>query len=202
MPFYAIIEAMTGDVLDVTLSIDEPVPAGAIAVELPGRWEDLPEHVRARLKNKAGGGGGEVYVDREEQDDLKRGGRHTPPGDAELFFARLELELMRADESGGVFTVFLFEIAAVDRPSAVDFVHETLAADDLEVLPTDFIGRLRDHLAAALLLDVDGHERRIAPERGRVTVLTSTADRPALEALRRRKHPLLRPPTFRATRAR
>ncbi|TAK55265.1 MAG: hypothetical protein EPO22_14680, partial [Dehalococcoidia bacterium] len=66
MPFYAIVEATTGNVLDVELTLDEPLPPGAIAVELPGRWEDLPEHIRARLRNKAGGGGGEAYVDREE----------------------------------------------------------------------------------------------------------------------------------------
>jgi len=202
MPFYAIVEATTGNVLEVTPTIDEPVPAGAFAVELPGRWEDLPEHLRARLKNKAGGGGGEAYLDREEQDAGGRGGRHAQPGDAEQFFARLELELLRSEETGCTFTVFLFESAAVDRATATDFVRDTLAAHGLELLPTDFVGRLREHVAAALLADVDGHAVEVVPERGAVTALTYAADRPALEALRRRKHPLLRPPTFRATRAR
>ena len=202
MPFYAIVEAATGNVIEVTLTLDEPVPAGAIAVELPGRWEDLPEHLRARLKNKAGGGGGEVYLDREEEDANRRGGRHSQPGDAEQFFARLEVELLRAEETGRAFTAFLFELAPVDRAAATDFVRDTLAASGLELLPTDFVGRLREHVAAALLTDVDGHAIEITPERGAVVALTYAADRAELEALRRRKHPLLRPPVFRATRAR
>ena len=202
MPFYAIVQALSGDVIDVTLTLDEALPPGAIAVELPGRWEDLPEHVRARLRNKAGGGGGEAFLDREEQEAARRGGRRAAPGDAEQFFARLELELLRAEESGRQFTVLLFEIAAIDRPVATDFARETLEAHGQELLPTDFVAKLRDHVAAALLLDVDGHALAIVPERGAVTVLTYAADRPALEALRRRKHPLLRPPALRATRAR
>ena len=202
MPFYAIVEALSGDVIDVTLSLDEPVPAGAIAVELPGRWEDLPEHLRARLKNKAGGGDGEAFLDREEQEAARRGGRSATPGDAEQFFARLELELLRAEESGRPLTVLLFEIAAIDRPLATDFVRETLEEHGQEILPTDFVAKLRDHVAAAMLLDVDGGTLAIVPERGAVTVLTYPADRVALEALRRRKHPLLRPPALRAMRAR
>ena len=202
MPFYAIVEAATGNVLDVELALDRELPAGAIAVELPGRWEDLPEHIRARLRNKAGGGGGEAYLDREEQDGDGRGGRHSQPGDAEQFFARLEIELLRAQETGRGFTVLLFELAPVDRPAATDFVRETLAASGLELLPTDFVGRLREHVAAALLADVDGHAVEVDAERGTATVLTYAADRADLEVLRRRKHPLLRPPAFRATRAR
>jgi hypothetical protein len=202
MPFYAIVEAATGNVLDVELTLDGPLPPGAIAVELPGRWEDLPEHIRARLRNKAGGGGGEAYLDREEQEAGGRGGRRSQPGDAEQFFARLEVELLRAEETGRGFSVLLFELAAIDRAAATEFVRGTLEACGLEVLPTDFAGRLREHLAAALLVDVDGHAMSIEPERGAVTVMTSAADRAELEALRRRKHPLLRPPAFRATRAR
>jgi hypothetical protein len=202
MPFYAIVDAITGNVLDVEVTLDEALPAGAIAVELPGRWEDLPEHIRARLRNKAGGGGGEVCLDREEQDAGGRGGRKSQPGDAEQFFARLEVELLRAEESKRGFSVILFELAPVDRPTATEFARETLATCDLEVLPTDFIGRLREHVAVALLVDVDARKAAIEPERGAVTVLTYPPDRAGLEALRRRKHPLLRPPTFRATRAR
>ncbi len=202
MPFYAIVEALTGNVLDVELTLDEPLAPGAIAIELPGRWEDLPEHIRARLRNKAGGGGGEAYLDREEEDANRRGGRHSQPGDAEQFFARLEVELLRAEETGRAFTAFLFELAPVDRAAAADFVRDTLAASGLELLPTDFVGRLREHVGAALLADVDGHAVEIAPERGAVIALTYAADRAELEALRRRKHPLLRPPVFRATRAR
>lgn len=202
MPFYAIVEAATGNVLDVELTLDEPLPPGAIAVELPGRWEDLPEHIRARLRNKAGGGGGEAYLDRDEQGAGGRGGRHSQPGDAEQFFARLEVELLRAEEMRRGFTVLLFELAPIDRAAAADFVRDTLGACGLEVLPTDFVGRLREHVAAALLVDVDGHTVAIEPERGAVTVLTYAADRAELEALRRRKHPLLRPPLFRATRPR
>ena len=202
MPFYAIVEALTGNVLDVELTLDEPLPAGAIAVELPGRWEDLPEHIRARLRNKAGGGGGEAYLDREDQDAGGRGGRHAQPGDAEQFFARLEVELLRAEEMGRGFTVLLFELAPIDRAVATDVVRDTLVASGLEVLPTDFAGRLREHVAAALLIDVDGHAFDIEPEHGAVTVLTYAGDRAELEALRRRKHPLLRPPALRAMRAR
>lgn len=110
--------------------------------------------------------------------------------------------MLRAEETGRAFTAFLFELAPVDRAAATDFVRDTLAASGLELLPTDFVGRLREHVAAALLADVDGHAIEITPERGAVVALTYAADRAELEALRRRKHPLLRPPVFRATRAR
>ncbi len=202
MPFYAIVEAATGNVIDVELTLDGPLPAGAIAIELPGRWEDLPEHIRARLRNKAGGGGGEAYLDREEEEAARRGGRNSTPGGAEQFFARLEVELLRAEETGRGFTVLLFELAPIDRATATDFVRDTVAACGLEVLPTDFVGRVRDHVAAAILVDVDGGAVTVEPERGAVTALTYPADRAGLEALRRRKHPLLRPPVFRAMRAR
>jgi len=197
MPFYAIVEPLSGEVLEVTAALDEPVPGGAIVVELPGRWEDLPAHLRAKLKNKSGGGGGEMFLDRDEQDAAGGGGQRSPASDAEQFFARLEVELLRAEESGRPLTVLLFEVAAVDRPQATDFVRETLEAHGQELLPCDFLAKLREHLAAVMLLDIDGHTLAIVPERGNLTVLTYPADRLALEALRRRKHPLLRPAALR-----
>ena len=59
-----------------------------------------------------------------------------------------------------------------------------------------------EHRIRMLLADVDGHAVEVGTERGTATVLTYAADRAELEVLRRRKHPLLRPPAFRATRAR
>ncbi len=202
MPFYAIVEALSGEVIEVTPSLDEPVPATAFVVELPGRWEDLPEHLRARLRNKAGGGAGETFLDREEQEGSGGGGSRSPASDAEQFFARLEVELVRAEQHGRPFAVLLFEVAAADRPQATDFVRETLQAHSQELLPCDFVAKLRDHLCAVMLLDIDGHTLTIVPERGALTVLAYPADRPALEALRRRKHPLLRPLALRAMRGR
>ena len=65
----------------------------------------------------------------------------------------------------------------------------------------DVVAKVREHLCAVLMLDMDGHTLGIVPERGELTVLTNAADRPALELLRRRKHPLLRSPALRALRA-
>jgi hypothetical protein len=200
MPFYAIVEPLSGEVLEVTLMLDEPVPPGAIVVELPGRWEDLPEHLRARLRNKGGGGAGETFLDREEQDAHGGGGR-PQASDAEQFFARLEVELVRAEQGQRPLTVLLFEVAAVDRPDAAEFVRATLEAHKQELLPCDLIAKVREYLCAVLMLDIDGHALDITPERGALTVLTYAADRPELEALRRRKHPLLRSPALRARRA-
>ena len=200
MPFYAIVEPLTGEVLEVTLMLDEPVPPGAIVVELPGRWEDLPDHLRAKLRNKGGGGAGETFLDREEQESHGGGGR-PQASDAEQFFARLEVELVRAEQHGRPLTVLLFEIAAIDRPDAAEFVRATLEAHKQELLPGDLVAKVREHLCAVLMLDIDGHSLGIVPERGELTVLTYAADRPALELLRRRKHPLLRSPALRALRA-
>jgi hypothetical protein len=202
MPFYAIVEPLSGEVIEVTPSLDEPVPDGAIVVELPGRWEDLPAHLRAKLKNRGGGGGDEVFLDREEQDGQGSGRQQQSASDAEQFFARLEVELVRAEDSGRPLTVLLFELAAIDRPQGTDFVRETLEAHGQELLACDLVARLREHLVAVIMLDIEGHTLSIVPERGTLTVLTYPGDRSALDALRRRKHPLLRPPALRALRSR
>ena len=67
-----------------------------------------------------------------------------------------------------------------------------------ELLPTDLISRLRDHLVGVLLPDVDGASLGITPARGNLIVLTYPADRAQIDLLRRRRHPLLRNAAYRA----
>jgi hypothetical protein len=75
-----------------------------------------------------------------------------------------------------------------------------IGAPDERPLPEAAVIVHREHLVAVMMLDIDGHTLAIVPARGSVTPLTYSADRPALEALRRRKHPLLRSPALRALR--
>jgi hypothetical protein len=198
MPFWALVEALSGDVLDVVESLDEEAPPGVIFVELPARDDDMRAWIARHRRKKAGASARELLLEKEEAgDEAKRGGRREEMRDAEQFFARLDQELLRAELERRQFSVLLFDLHPVDRQMAQEFVLETLKQHKQEVLPCDLVARLRDHLVGVLLRDVDARQARLAPERGLVTALAFPDDRPALEALRRRRHPLLRKSVYR-----
>lgn len=198
MPFWALVEALTGDVVDVVEYLDDEPPPGVIVVELPARDDDMQAWLRAHRRTKAGASARELLLEKEEAgDDANRGGRREEMRDAERFFARLEQELFQADLERRQFSVLLFDLHPVDRALAQDFVLDTLKEHKQEILPCDLVARIRDHLVGVLLRDVDARTARIVPERGLVTALTFPEDRAALEALRRRRHPLLRKSVYR-----
>lgn len=198
MPFWALVEAMTGDVVDVVECLDDEPPPGVIVVELPARDDDMQAWLRAHRRTKAGASARELLLEKEEAgDDPNRGGRREEMRDAEQFFARLEQELFQADLERRQFSVLLFDLHPIDRALAQDFVLDTLKEHKQELLPCDLVARIRDHLVGVLLRDVDARTARVMPERGLVTALTFPEDRAALEALRRRRHPLLRKSGYR-----
>lgn len=203
MPFFAIIAAATGDLLDVVESLDDDLPAGAIAIELPAKDDDLRRWLTQHSRDRGGGSGGdELFLDRTEQHDGdRRGGRRDELPGAEHFFARLDHETLRGEVEEHRFTVLLFELATIDRPLAQEFVLDELRRHGQDVLPTDLLSRLRDHLVGVLLPDVDGTAMDLTPSRGGVTVLAYPADHAQIDLLRRRRHPLLRNAAYRAQRA-
>lgn len=193
MPFYAIVEALSGDILDVVESYDGVLPPGAISIELPAKEDDIRRWLAQHGKDRGGGGNGEVYVDGDEPPDAnKNQGRNDELRDSEAFFTRLGQEVLRSELDGRHLGVMLFDIAPLDRPMAQEFVTETLKRHGQEVLPCDLLARVRDHLIGVLMPDTDSASIRIVPERGTVLALTFPADREQIELIRRRRHPLLR----------
>lgn len=199
MAFYAVVEALTGDIVDVKQYLDGPPPDGCIVVELPGKFENVDAFLRGR-KNTAGGGAGEVLLDRDEEAPRSgsRGSRDLT--DAEEFFARLQAQLARAEAEGRVFSVLLFDLAPADRQEGHEFVLSTLAEYKQELLPCDQVSRLRDHLVAVMMPDIDAREATIEPRRGGLAKLVYPFDRDALRALVKRQHSLLKPPAMRLKR--
>ena len=200
MPFFAVIEAATGDILDVVESLDDDLPPGAIAIELPAKDDDLRRWLAQHNKDRGGGNGGdELFLDRTEAAHTDRGGgRRDEMRDAEHFFVRLDQEVVRCEVGDRRFGVLLFHIAPIDRPLAQEFVLHELNRHGQELLPTDLISRLRDHLVAVLLPDTDAASLHMTVSRGSVTALTYPGDREQIDLLRRRRHPLLRNALFRA----
>jgi hypothetical protein len=198
VPFWALVEALTGDVLDVVESLDEEAPPGVIVIELPARDDDVRIWLAKHRRKKAGASARELVLEKEDVgDDAKNGGRRDEMRDAEQFFARLEQELLRGEIERRRFSVLLFDLHPVDRPLAQEFVLATLTAHNLEFLPTDFVARLRDHAIGVILQDTDTRNVHIVPERGFVTSLNFPEERGPLAALRRRRHPLLRKSVYR-----
>jgi hypothetical protein len=192
MPFWAMVEALTGEVLEVVESLEEEPAPGVIAVELPAREDDMRAWIAAHRRKKAGASARELLLEKEElADESKRGTGRDEMRDAEHFFARLEQELLRAELERRQFAVLLFDLHPVDRSLAQDFVVDLLKAQGREILPCDLVARLRDHLVAVLMPDID-EPARVEPPRGHVTELIYPRDREPFEALRRRRHPLLR----------
>jgi len=200
MAFYAFVEALTGDIVDVKQYLDDPPPAGCIVVELPGKFENVEAFLRGR-KNKAGGGGGEVLLDRDDDADAQRGRGRRDLTDAEEFFVRLQAQLARSEAEGRPFSVMLFDLASVDRQEGHEFVLRTLDAHQQELLPCDHVSRLRDHLVAVMMPDIDARDTRIEPQRGTVTTLVYPFEKDALRALVKRQHALLKPPAMRVKRS-
>ena len=193
MSFFAVVDAATGDVLDVVMSLDHPAPAGAIVVELPGRDDDVRAWLALHGHERGGGGIDEAIVEREHAEE-KAASKRDELHDAEVFFVRLEQALLRAEVEGRHLSVLLFLIAPSDRERADRYVAEVLAAARQEILPCDVVASLRPHLAAVLLSDIDARELDLRAPRGETRALTFPDDRAEIEALRRRRHPWLRLP--------
>jgi len=201
MAFYAFVEALTGDIVDVKAYVDGPPPPGVIVVELPGKFEDVEAFLRGRRRSRGGGGGSELFLEREEDTSGGRGRGRRDLTDAEEFFARLQAQLARSEAEGRPFTVLLFDLASIDRQEGHEFVLRTLDYHGQELLPCDHVARLRDHLVAVMMPDIDGRESAIEPVRGTVTTLVYPFDKDALRSLAKRQHPLLKPGPMRAKRS-
>ena len=191
MSFFAVIDAATGDVLDVVMSLDHPAPPGAIVVELPGRGDDVRAWLALHGHERGGGGIDEAALDRDHPEE-RSAGRAQELHSSEVFFARLEQALLRAEVEGRRLAVILFLIAPSDRERADRYVRDALAAARQEVLPCDVLAALRPHLVAVLLPDIDARDLRVQAPRGEVRGLTFPEHRAEIEALRRRRHPWLR----------
>lgn len=194
MPFYAIVEALSGDIIDVVESYDDgDMPAGAIAIELPAKEDDIRRWLALHRTDRGGGGVGEAFVEADEATDS---GKHRDRRDeltsSEAFFARLNAELVRCELEGRHLGVMLFDLAPSDRPLAQEFVLDALARHGQEMLPCDLLSRLRDHLVGVLMPDTDSAQISVQVPRGSVLALTFPADREQIELIRRRRHPLLR----------
>jgi hypothetical protein len=200
MPFYALVEALTGDIVDVKEYLDGPPPTGCIVVELPGRFEDVQAYLRTRRKSRGGGGGSEVLLDRDEDAASGAGRGRRDLTDAEEFFVRLQAQLVRSEAEGRPFSVLLFDLASIDRQEGAEFVLRTLDEHGQELLPCDLVARLRDHLVAVMMPDIDARESPIEPARGSVVTLAYPFEKQALQSLARRNHPLLKPPAMRLRR--
>ena len=197
MPFYALVEADTGDILDVVTYLEGPAPVGVLVIELPARWEDVEAYLRARRKDRGGGGGGEVLLERDEQGQGGKGGARRDLTDAEEFYARLEAQLARAEAERRNFTVMLFDLAPSDRAEGHVFVQQTLREHDQELLPCDTMTKLRDHLVAVLMPDIDARDQAMKPRRGESLTLVYPYDAMQLRTLARRQHSWLKPRAFR-----
>ena len=200
MPFFAFVEALTGDIVDVKPYLDGPAPPGCIVVELPGKFEDVQTFLRRR-KDRGGGGNDEVLVDREDEGAAGPGRGRRDLTDAEEFFVRLQAQLARSESEGRSFSVMLFDLASIDRQEGHEFVLRTLDEHNQELLPCDSVSRLRDHLVAVMMPDIDGRDARIEPKRGSVVTLVYPFDKDGLRALVKRQHVLLKPPAMRQKRA-
>ena len=193
MSFFALVDTRTGETLRVVRWFEEPLPEGIVAIELPAPGDDVSWLEGWRQKHGAGGGNGTTYLDREEEHapSRPRGGQQSMLT-AEQFFIRLEQEVARAEGTKHIFSLLLFDLAQADRAAAHGFVLEMLQARGQELLPCDTLARVRPHLVAVLLPDVDASGAPIVPHRGSVTTLTWPADREAIDLVRLRRHPLVR----------
>jgi len=193
MSFFAIIDAATGDVLDVVRSLDggPPPPAGAIVVELPARGEDVRAWLAAHARERGGGGIDEAMAERDEHGQDRRNGRVHEIHDAEVFYARLQQMILRAELEGRHAAVLLFTIAPSDKERVDEYVMAALSGARQELLPCDTLSVLRPHLAAVLMPDVDARDLAIPSPHGRARALTFPGDAAEIDALRRRRHPWL-----------
>ena len=193
MPFFALVSPASGEIVDVVVSLDAPT-GNLLVIELPAPGDNPALWMRISRDRGGGASGKRVHLDQEASaaDPGRNARARERLRDAEHFFTRLDEECRGSSGDGREVGVLLFDLAPPDRAEAQQFVLDALAAARQEVLATDVVARLRDHLVAVLLPNVDAHTLRVAPLRGEVTPLTYAADRAAIEALRKREHPLLR----------
>lgn len=193
MPFWALIDPLTGEPVEVVQDLDRPIPDGLIVVELPAPRERVS---LAAPGVHDRGGGAEGHEVQTERDADPHAGKATPPQakefSAEQFFGRVERELTRAKKTGEHFSVLLFDLAPVDRPRAAELVKEILHECKRDLVAGDYVALLREHLTGVLLRDVNTHGARITLPRGEVTIIAFPEDRRAIESLLNRRHPLLR----------
>jgi hypothetical protein len=189
MPFFALVNA-AGETIRVVMNLDEPVPPGLVAVELPAPGDRV--HLAEATRDRGGGAPGhEVQTGLDEGNHEKAAPGPDRRPSAEEFFSRLEMEVRRARQQGTCFSVLLFDLAPADRERADAFVRSVLRDISYELLPVDFIASLRPHLTAVLLRDVDTGGGEISPVRGHVTSMRFPNERQAIAALLSRRHPLL-----------
>lgn len=191
MPFYAIVEAATGDLLDVVVDLDGRMPEGAMAIELPAREDDIRAWLARLNKNRGGGGGRDMLVEREDESGGGRSARPDEGGDAQAFFARLKQEMLRAEVEQRPLSVLLIELPPANRSFAREYVVGLLSALGHEFGAGDFVAQIRDEVAGAVLPGVDARYWDLSDVRGAST-LAYPADAEALHQLERRRHPLLR----------
>jgi hypothetical protein len=193
MPFWALVDPLTGEPVEVVQDLDRPIPEGLIVIELPAPRERV-SLAAPGLHDR--GGGAEGHEVQTEHDADPHAGKATPPQSrdfsAEQFFGHVERELTRSKKTGEHFSVLLFDLAPVDRPRAEELVKEILHECKRDLVPGDFIALLREHLTGVLLRDVNTHGARITLPRGAVTIIAFPEDRKAIESLLNRRHPLLR----------
>ncbi len=193
MSFYALVDIRTGETTRVVRWFEEPLPDGIVAIELPAPWDDVSRMEGWKPLRGAGGGNGEAYAERDESKAAERAKHGTASMlNAEQFFIRLSQEVERAEQGRRTLSLLLFDLAQADRATAAEFVKEMLEARGQELLPCDTLARVRPYLVAVILPDVDASGTPIVPHRGSVTTLTYPADKDAIDAVRKRQHPLIR----------
>jgi hypothetical protein len=192
MPFWALVNPLTGEPVEVVQDLDREIPEGLIVIELPAPRERVS---LAGAGTRDRGGGGDVHEVQIERDAKPQPGKGTTQSRefaADQFFGRVEHELTRAKKTGEHFSVLLFDLAPVDRPRAAPLVKEILHECKRDLVAGDYIALLRDHLTGVLLRDVNAGGAHIALPRGEVTIIAFPEDRKAIESLLNRRHPLLR----------
>jgi hypothetical protein len=193
MPFYALVDPVTGEPVEVVQDLDRPIPEGLIVIELPAPRDRVS--LAAPGVHDRGGGAEGREVQTEHDADPHAGRASTPQSKdhtAEQFFGRVERELTRAKKSGEHFSVLLFDLAPMDRSRAEELVKEILHECKHDLVAGDFMALLREHLTGVLVRDVNARGARILLPRGEVTIITFPEDGKAIESLLNRRHPLLR----------
>ena len=193
MPFWALVDPLTGEPVEVVQDLDRVIPDGLIVIELPAPRERVSLAAPGVHDRGGGAEGHEVQTERDANARVEKGGLpQAKEFAAEQFFGRVERELTRAKKTGDHFSVLLFDLARVDRPRANALVKEILHECKRDLVAGDYIALLREHLTGVLLRDVNASGARIALPRGEVTIIAFPEDRKAIESLLNRRHPLLR----------
>ena len=192
MPFWALVDPLTGEPVEVVQDLDRVIPDGLIVIELPAPRERVSLAAPGVHDRGGGAEGHEVQTERDAKAKPGKGTAQAREFAAEQFFGRVERELTRAKKTGDHFSVLLFDLAPFDRPRANELVKEILHECKRDLVAGDYVALLREHLTGVLLRDVNAGGARIALPRGEVTIIAFPEDRKAIESLLNRRHPLLR----------